>query len=147
MSFSCENISFPIVLKGSGLSYHIPSRQKSGWIVACYCRGGIPLFSPYLKAGNPDWMEKMIALYILAFCRIVTGLVFAFSSISKARHPAQFREAILGFELLPPRFSGLAALLFLCGEFAVVLLVAIGGPLLSSGFVMATLLLCIFCVA
>jgi len=36
---------------------------------------------------------------------------------------------------------------FLCSEFAVVLLVTIGGPLLLSGFARATLLLLIFCGA
>lgn len=89
----------------------------------------------------------MIAWYILTFCRVVTGLVFGLSSISKARDLAQFKQAILGFRLLPPRWSSLAALLLLSGECAVVFLVAIGGPLLLSGFVLAALLLCLFCLA
>lgn len=89
----------------------------------------------------------MVTLYILAFCRVVTGLVFAFSSLSKARDLSRFRQAILNFALLPERLSGLAALLFLAGEFIVVLFVAIGGPFLLAGFLLAALLLLVFCAA
>ena len=85
--------------------------------------------------------------YILAFCRSVIGLVFTLSGLGKARDMAQFRQTILGFRLLPPYLSGLAALLFLCGEFAVVLFLAIGEPLLFPGFALAILLLSIFCAA
>jgi hypothetical protein len=86
-------------------------------------------------------------IYLLAFCRVATGLVFAISSLSKARNIAQFQQAIFDFHLFSRRLSNLAALLFLCGEFAVVLLIAIGGPLLLPGFALAMLLLCIFCAA
>jgi hypothetical protein len=89
----------------------------------------------------------MITFYILAFCRVATGLVFAISSLSKARNIPKFKQAILGFNLLPPRLSSLAAIFILCSEFAVVLLIVIGGPLLLYGFVLATLLLLIFCAA
>src|ERR1700737_4006721 len=89
----------------------------------------------------------MIAFYILAFCRVTTGLVFAISSLSKARDIPTFKQAVLGFRLLPQHLSGPLAILFLCGEFTVVLLVTIGGSLLLSGFVLATLLLLIFCGA
>lgn len=90
---------------------------------------------------------QLVAWYIVAFCRVVTGLVFAFSGLSKARDLSRFRKAILGFELLPHYMSGLAALLFLGGEFGVVLLLAIGGSFLFAGFVLAALLLLIFCSA
>lgn len=89
----------------------------------------------------------MLAWYILIFCRVVTGLVFACSGISKARDLAQFKQAILDFRLLPAQVSGPVAILFLCGEFAVVLFVATGGPLLFYGFILAGFLLCIFCIA
>lgn len=86
-------------------------------------------------------------MYLLVFCRVAIGLVFAMSSFSKARDIAQFQQAVFGFHLLSRRLSNLAALLFLGGEFAVVLLVAIGGPFLLAGFALAILLLLIFCAA
>lgn len=89
----------------------------------------------------------MVAWYILAFCRVVTGLVFAFSSLSKACDLARFREALLRFELLPRSLSGLAALLFLAGECGVVFFLLIGGSFLLSGFLLAALLLLVFCAA
>ncbi len=86
-------------------------------------------------------------IYLLAFCRVAIGLVFVLSSFSKVRNIAQFQQAVFDFHLFSRRLSTLAALLFLGGEFAVVLLIAIGGPLLLPGFALAILLLCIFCVA
>ena len=86
-------------------------------------------------------------IYMQAFCRVAIGLIFAISSISKVRDIVQFQQAIWGFHLLSRPLSNLAALLFLCGEFAVVLLVTIGGPLLLYGFALAILLLLIFCAA
>jgi uncharacterized membrane protein YphA (DoxX/SURF4 family) len=84
---------------------------------------------------------------MLAFCRAVIVLVFALSSVSKAVDIAQFKQTIHAFHLLPERFSRLAALLFLSGEFTVVLLVALGGSLLFVGFVLAVGLLLLFCFA
>lgn len=86
-------------------------------------------------------------IYLLAFCRVAVGMVFAISSFSKARDIARFQQAVFGFRLLSRRLSNLAALLFLCGEFAVVLLMLIGGPLLLYGFALAILLLLVFCAA
>lgn len=89
----------------------------------------------------------MIAVYLLAFCRVTTGLVFAFSSFSKARNLSAFKQAIPGFQLLPPQIHSLAAILFLCGEGLVVLLLAVGGSLLFYGFTLALCLLLVFCLA
>jgi hypothetical protein len=86
-------------------------------------------------------------IYILAFCRVAIGLVFAISSFGKARDIARFQQAIGGFQLLSQRLSNLAALLLLGGEIAVVLFLLIGGPLLLPGFALALLLLLIFCAA
>ena len=86
-------------------------------------------------------------IYLLAFCRVTTGLVFAISSFSKARDLAQFQQALLDFQLLSRRLSKLAALFFLCGEGIVVLLIVIGGPVLLPGFALAILLLLVFCAA
>src|SRR5690348_3348391 len=86
-------------------------------------------------------------IYLLAFCRVVIGLVFAISSLGKARDLAQFQEAIAGFRLLSRRMSNLAAFLFLGGECTVVALMVIGGPFLFPGFALAILLLLLFCTA
>lgn len=86
-------------------------------------------------------------MYMLAFCRVVIGLAFVVSSISKVLNIAQFRQAISNFHILPRRFSGVAAMLFLCGEFAVVVFVLIGGSLLAIGFSLAIFLLLLFCIA
>lgn len=86
-------------------------------------------------------------IYVLAFCRVAIGLIFTISSVNKARDIAQFQQAVFGFQLLSRKLSHIAALLFLCGEFAVVLFVAIGGPLLLPGFALAVLLLLMFCAA
>ncbi len=86
-------------------------------------------------------------IYLLVFCRMTIGLVFALSSFGKARDFAQFQQAIVRFQPLSRRLSKLAALLFLGGEGAVVLLIVIGGPALLPGFALAILLLLIFCAA
>lgn len=86
-------------------------------------------------------------MYLLAFCRVAIGLVFAISSVSKARDVARFQRAVVGFQLLSRQLSNFAAFLFLGGECAVVLLMIIGGPLLLFGFVLALLLLLLFCIA
>ncbi len=92
-------------------------------------------------------LTTMMSLYMLAFCRVVIGLVFVVSSVSKVLHMAQFRQAISNFHILPRRLCGAAAILFICGEFAVVVFVIIGGPLLLFGFALAIFLLLLFCIA
>lgn len=89
----------------------------------------------------------MVSLYVLAFCRIAIGLLFAVSSISKMLNIAQFRQTIWNFHILPGKFSGIAAWLFLCCEVAVVVLVAVGGFFLVPGFFLAFFLLLLFCIA
>ncbi len=97
--------------------------------------------------GEVIMFTTMMSMYMLAFCRVVIGLVFVVSSVSKVLNLAQFRQAISNFHILPRRLSGVAAMLFLCGEFAVVAFVIIGGPLLSLGFSLASFLLLLFCIA
>ncbi len=89
----------------------------------------------------------MFVLYVLAFCRVVIGLVFILSCISKARDMAQFIQTIHAFDVLPRSLNRVAAMLFLGGEFAVAALVLIGGPLLIFGFSLAIGLLLLFCFA
>lgn len=92
-------------------------------------------------------VPTVVLLYLLAFCRVVIGLVFLMSSVGKARDLPGFQQTIRNFALLPGQFSGAAAWLFLFGEIAVMLLVVLGGPLLLPGFVLALGLLLLFCLA
>lgn len=92
-------------------------------------------------------ISPAVSLYILTFCRVAIGLVFAASSISKALDIVRFRQTIHSFNILPGQLSDIAALLFLCGEFAVVVLMLIGGSLLTLGFSLAIFLLLLFCIA
>lgn len=89
----------------------------------------------------------VVLLYTLAFCRFVIGLVFMVSSVSKLLYFAQFRKAVRNFNILPQKLSNITAMLFLCSEFSVVLLVVIGGSLLTVGFSLAIFLLLIFSCA
>jgi hypothetical protein len=89
----------------------------------------------------------MYLSYILTFCRIAIGLVFALSFIGKIRNVRQFEQTVRDFAILPRRFSKIAALLFLCGEFAVVVLVTLGNSFLFAGFALAACLLLIFSIA
>lgn len=75
------------------------------------------------------------------------SVVFTISSITKVLDIAQFKQTIRTFHLLPEWLSGIAAILFLCGEFAVVVLVVLGGSLLAFGFALAVGLLLLFCLA
>ncbi len=89
----------------------------------------------------------MVMLSVLAFCRIVIGLVFGYSFLRKVMSIPTFEQTITQFRILPKRFSRAAALLFLAGEFAVALLVTVGGPFLEPGFFLSIFLLLLFCSA
>lgn len=92
-------------------------------------------------------MSLMVMAYVLTFCRVVTGLVFLISGVSKVAHLPQFKQAIINFQILPRKLSGIAALLFLASEFGVVALIGAGGSFLLPGFLLAALLLTVFCGA
>lgn len=86
----------------------------------------------------------MLMLYVLVFCRIVIGIVFAVSFLRKISSVPIFEQTITQFSILPKRFSRVVALLILSCEIAVALLVIIGGPFLESGFLLSVLLLLVF---
>lgn len=83
----------------------------------------------------------MFIAYLLIFCRIALGLLFFFSFLGKAPNLPPFERTISSLEILPERFRRLAPLLFLIGELAVILFLALDGPLLGPGFALAALLL------
>ncbi len=85
--------------------------------------------------------------YVLAFCRIAVGLIFAVSFGGKVLDIPAFTQAIGRFHILPERTNQLAALLFLSGELTVIVLMILGGRLLEPGFGLAIFLLLTFCMA
>jgi hypothetical protein len=93
--------------------------------------------------------ETILAIllpYVLAFCRVVIGLVFSISCISKAVHTGHFERTIAQLAIIPSKFSKVAAVSVLSSECIVVVLMFIGGRLLLHGFVITIFLLLFFCV-
>jgi hypothetical protein len=88
----------------------------------------------------------MLLAYLLAFCRVVFGLLFFASFVGKIRNIPLFERTITDFQLLPPVLSKIAAFAVLGGELVVVGLMLIGGPLLGVGFTLAIILLLAFCL-
>ncbi len=86
----------------------------------------------------------MVSANLFVFCKIVTGLVFAISSISKLRDFPGFVESVHDFRLLPSPFVSTCAVLFLFGEVSVVGLLFIRPWL---GFLLAAILLTAFSAA
>lgn len=89
----------------------------------------------------------MLAPYIVAFCRITVGLVFALAVVGKGRNFPQFVQTIAHFRIVPQQLTGSAAIVLLSTEIIVALLMLIGESLLWIGFALATLLFLIFSVA
>lgn len=88
----------------------------------------------------------MVASYLMAFCQMVIGIVFAWSFVGKVRGFKTFEESVANFKLLPKRWSAFLACLVLLGELTVVISMITGGLLLLLGFLLATLILLVFCV-
>lgn len=86
----------------------------------------------------------MLALYAEAFCRFTILIVFLLSSVGKARDLPGFASTIAAFKVLPQGWSIAVSRIFLGGEFAVVVLLALEN---SLGFALADLLLVSFTLA
>jgi hypothetical protein len=89
----------------------------------------------------------MFAVSLLLFCRISIALLFIASAGSKAFALRDFEVTVGNFKLLPRQWNKPAAWLFLGGEIATVVLIAIGGSLLLVGFLLAIALLAVFAIA
>lgn len=89
----------------------------------------------------------MIWLSLLNFCRLTTGLMFAWSFVGKLRDFRAFEQAIIRFKLLPSWLYRPATVLFLGAELGVVFMMLLGEPLLMWGFLLAALLLTVFSIA
>jgi uncharacterized membrane protein YphA (DoxX/SURF4 family) len=93
--------------------------------------------------------EALTALlpYMLTFSRLAIGFVFTVSSAGKIRNLSTFEKTIANFQILPRQLTRVSAYVLLASELAVVVLLLIGGKLLTPGFSLAILLLAAFCVA
>ncbi len=89
----------------------------------------------------------MASSYILAFCRVMTGLVFAWSFVGKVQDISSFVQTIDRFKLLPKAVQFSVGVVFLGGELVVVVTMILGGKLLLWGFLLAGLLLILFSIA
>jgi Methylamine utilisation protein MauE len=85
-----------------------------------------------------------VLMYLLAYCRLLVGILFAVSFAGKALNISTFEQTITSFRLLPKRMIRATALTLLAAELLVVALVAIGGRYLNFGLALAILLLVIF---
>ena len=89
----------------------------------------------------------MIAVYSLAFCRWVVGIIFFWALVGKLQDIPAFADTIRRFKLLPGWLVRPAALICLGSEALVVLGMLVGGAFLLWGFSLATIMLTIFGVA
>ena len=89
----------------------------------------------------------MLLDYFLAFCRLVVGFVFLASFVSKVISFPSLVSTVTAFRVLPASYSRLIASLVLAAELGVVSAMALGGQLLSTGFLLAILLLSGFTLA
>jgi hypothetical protein len=93
-------------------------------------------------------MPDIFASYALTFSRIALGLIFVASSIGKLRDFSAFERTVENFRVLPRQLAQVCAYVFLGGEIAILALMILGGnSFLMVGFLMAILLLSIFCIA
>lgn len=89
-------------------------------------------------------MDNSLTTSVLTFSRISTCLVFALSSFAKLRDAAGFRQTLALSLLVNGPLLKLVAFGVLLAEAAVAVLMVLGGEALVVGFVLATLLLCVF---
>lgn len=85
--------------------------------------------------------------YLQAFFRLTIGLVFTLSFLGKMRDPYSFILAIERFRVIPHNLSRITAYIFLTGELMVIITMLLGGPFLFWGFLLAAVMLVIFCFA
>lgn len=88
-----------------------------------------------------------ISAYTLAFCQIVTGLLFLTTSINKLRDIHGFVDTIHRFRLIDSKLDRPLAYAFLIGELLVVAFMLAGGYALGWGFLLAASLLILFSIA
>lgn len=86
----------------------------------------------------------MYFTYLLTFCRVVVGVVFALSFVGKVRDITAFEISIVNFSIIPSRLSVIVAIGILALEVTVVIFMVVGREWLMSGFALAILLLLVF---
>jgi uncharacterized membrane protein YphA (DoxX/SURF4 family) len=88
-----------------------------------------------------------LAPYALGLCRVVIGLTFLLSAVSKLRDRRAFHGVVERFDLLPVRWVNTASDGFIVAELIVASLVIVGGPALVPGFLLSVALLIVFSAA
>ncbi|MEM8532666.1 MAG: MauE/DoxX family redox-associated membrane protein [Chloroflexota bacterium] len=86
----------------------------------------------------------MYQAFLLAFCQVVVGCVFAVSSFAKVKDFSSYLTAVGAFRLIPKSLAGIGAVFFLVCEILVVVLLFIW-PIIA--FSLAAILLLLFSVA
>lgn len=89
----------------------------------------------------------MVLPYLLTFCRMAIGMLFAYSSITKVGDLPRFSQAITRLNLLPHSLSKSTAVLLLGYELLIVLLLIAGEPFIGVAFGGAMVLLLLFTIA
>jgi hypothetical protein len=84
------------------------------------------------------------SLILLNFSRIVIGLAFVASSLSKLSDLGSFEKAVAGFQILPAFLHKISAFMFIFAELIVALVMLLGGEWLNIGFLLAIFLLTVF---
>lgn len=90
---------------------------------------------------------ETLPFYLQTFCRSAVILIFTISFLGKVRQTTVFQQTITNFALFSEKFSRLLAYALLFAEVCVVILLLLGDSFLLTGFLLATLLLGMFCLA
>lgn len=91
-------------------------------------------------------MTEVALPYLIAYSRVVIGLVFLTSFAGKIRNVALFDQTIRSFQVVPTSWTVLVARLFLAAEVAIALVTLFSGDFWWVGLLLAAVLLSGFCV-
>lgn len=91
-------------------------------------------------------MAALALPYLIAFCRVVIGLVFLASSAGKARDIAAFEQTIRRFRVVPDSWSWGVARLFVLAEIGIGLVTIFSSDGWWAGLLLAVLFLAGFSV-
>jgi Methylamine utilisation protein MauE len=91
-------------------------------------------------------MTTKLLLISLTLMRLIIGLMFFVSIVSKLPHLGEFEETINSFNILPKKFQKIAILLILSGDISILTMLIFGGSCLIVGFTLAIIVLITFTI-
>lgn len=100
-----------------------------------------------LELGAACIVMENLEVYVLFFCRFAVILLFAFSFITKIVDINNYASSIGRFNLIPSRFSKIAAVILIAQEFLIVVLLLLDIRFQVVGFGIASVILLIFTFA